>query len=377
MSTLLRKMYSASISRDLARKMVFLGGPRQVGKTTLAQSLVKNFRDDHPAYLNWDDAGDRERILKRQWPPDQRLIIFDELHKYKNWRNLIKGYYDKLKNSHEFLVTGSARLDFYRRGGDSLLGRYYYHRLHPLSLTELGDFSGLDHLLKFGGFPEPYLNATEVELKRWHRQRRERIVYSDIRDLEFVREISLMELLIHALPERVGSPLSRKNLAGDIGVDQKTVERWIGILEQVYYCFRISPYGSPKIRAVKKEQKLFLWDWSEHTSKGKRWENFIASQLLKFCHYHEDNFGDQMDLRFLRDTDKREVDFVVIRNNQPLFAVECKSGEGSVPPHLKYFSERTNIPVFYQIHSGEKSYQISDRIKILSFGDFSRLVELV
>jgi len=377
MSILLRNRFSANILRDLEDKMVFIGGPRQVGKTTLAQSLLPNYQDDHPAYLNWDSSEHRQKILNREWPNSENLIIFDEIHKFKNWRNLVKGYYDTLKNSHKFLVTGSARLDFYRKGGDSLLGRYHYHRLHPLSLTELEDKQSLEQLLNFGGFPEPFLKGSQTELRRWHRQRRERVVYNDIRDLENIREISLIELLINALPERVGSPLSRKNLAQVIQVDQKTVERWLQILEQVYYCFRISPYGPPKIRAVKKEQKLYLWDWSEHQDPGKKWENFVASQLLKYCHYREDNFGDQMDLRFLRDTDKREIDFVLIRNGAPAFAVECKTGEKSLSPHLKYFSERTDIPVFYQVHSGKKNTQISDRIKVMPFTEFNDIVNLV
>lgn len=191
------------------------------------------------------------------WPSDEKLIIFDEIHKFKNWANLVKGYFDSFRHTHQFLITGSARLDHYRKGGDSLLGRYHYFRLHPLSYPEIllqkkANFS-LEHLLKFGGFPEPFLKGSEKELRRWHLGRKSRIIYSDIRDLENVKEISLLELLVEALPERVGSPLSRKNLSHDLEVDFKTVEKWITILENVYYVYRISPFGAPKIRAVKKE----------------------------------------------------------------------------------------------------------------------------
>jgi predicted AAA+ superfamily ATPase len=379
MVTLIRYVQKA-ISSDLKDKMVFLGGPRQVGKTTFAQGLISNYRDNHPAYLNWDDLDDRERILSKEWPPTQRLIVFDEIHKHRNWRNLIKGYFDKLRNTHQFLVTGSARLDHYRKGGDSLLGRYHYYRMHPLSLPELqGQYEDktLERLLEFGGFPEPFLKADSIHRDRWHRSRRNRVVYSDIRDLENVKEMSNIEMLIDALPERIGSPLSRKNLAGDLEVAFQSIERWLQILENVYYCYRISPFGPPKIRAVKKEQKLYLWDWSEIKSQGPRWENLVASHLLKFCHFLEDTQGHRMELRFLRDIDGREVDFVVLKNQKPIFAVECKTAETKISPHLDYFAARTTIPKFYQVHRGTKRRSISDRIQLIPFDDFCQTEKLV
>ncbi len=379
MSTLHRYLKSY-ISKDLTEKMVFLGGPRQVGKTTFSQSLLARYRDGHPAYLNWDLTEDKRKILHQEWPKNERLIIFDEVHKFKNWRNLVKGFFDKLKNSHHFLVTGSARLDFYRKGGDSLLGRYHYYRMHPLSCSELVTNKlsrSLEDLLFFGGFPEPLLKADPIHLKRWHRQRRERVIYSDIRDLENLKDISQMEILIEALPDRIGSPLSKKNLSQDLEVDFKTVERWITILENVYYCYRISPFGAPKIRAVKKEQKIYLWDWSELTDIGPKWENLVGSHLLKYCHFHEDVYGDKMELRFLRDTNGREIDFVVLKNKRPLFAVECKTGERKVSPHLNYFLERTQIPFFYQVHMGTKDQMIQDNIRILPFATFCKELEIV
>ena len=380
MSTLKRYL-EAQIRKDLKEKMVFLGGPRQVGKTTFTQGLLPSYKDEHPAYLNWDSTEDRRKILAREWPATEKLIIFDEIHKFKNWRNLIKGYFDKLKSTHQFLVTGSARLDYYRKGGDSLLGRYQYFRMHPLSLPEVArvrpSSSNFEKLLQFGGFPETFLKQDITHLKRWHRQRRERIVYSDIRDLENLKEISLMELLIEALPSRVGSPLSRKNLAQDLEVDFKTLERWLTILENVYYCYRISPYGPPRIKAVKKEQKVYFWDWSELEDPGNRWENFVASHLLKYCHFHEDTQGDKMELRFLRDVTAKEVDFVVLKNKKPLFAVECKTGEKKACPQLQYFAQRTDIPMFYQVHTGNVDRQVQDKIRILPFERFCELEKMV
>ncbi len=288
MSILPTRALTSYIVADLKKKMVFLGGPRQVGKTTLAQSLIKDYQDEHPAYLNWDSDIDREKIKNRQWPKNQKLIVFDEIHKFKNWRNLIKGFYDTLKNTHSFLITGSARLDLFRKGGDSLMGRYHYYRLHPYSLPELG-FSeeNFKRLLKYGGFPEPLKEEDENTLRRWHKGRLSKLVRTDLNDIANVSDIDKVELLAEALPLRVGSPLSVKSLSEDLEVDPKTTKRWIEILDSLYYCFRISPFGAPKIRAVKKEQKLYLWDWSQIEEPGFRFENMVACQLLKFCHHHE------------------------------------------------------------------------------------------
>lgn len=263
---------------------------------------------------------------------------------------------------------------YYRRGGDSLLGRYRYLRLHPLSVGELGLKSSkdLEALLKFGGFPEPYFSQDDTDWKLWNRERLYRIVNDDIRDLESVRDISSIELLAENLPERVGSPLSINNLANDLSVNHRTAENWVRILETVYYCFRIAPFGSPKINAVKKEKKLYLWDWSPIESTGAKFENMVASHLLKFCHFLEDTQGEQMELRFLRDVDKREVDFVVLRKKTPLFAVECKTGERSVSEHLRYFKARTKIPVFYQVHLGERDYSPEEGIRVLPFTTFCK-----
>ncbi len=369
---------SSTIEQFLEKKMVFLGGPRQVGKTTLALSFLEPPTTTNPAYLNWDSLEDKA-ALRTGRLPDSKIVVLDEIHKFRPWRNLVKGFYDKKKNIQKFIITGSARLDYYRRGGDSLLGRYRYLRLHPLSIAELGlqTKEQVLKLLAFGGFPEPYFSGNETEWKLWNRERIHRLIHDDIRDLELVRDISSIELLAEALPERVGSPLSINNLALDLSVHHRTAENWVKILERTYYCYRIPPFGSPKINAVKKEQKLYLWDWSSINSSGAKFENFVASHLLKYCHYLEDTQGDMMELRFLRDIDKREVDFVVLKNKKPLFAVECKTGEKSVSDHIKYFKARTSIPMFYQVHLGTMNYRPDERIQILPFAEFSHVVGLV
>ncbi len=354
----------------LTRKMVFIGGPRQVGKTTFALGLLgPNADETHPAYLNWDHPGVRPALRRAELPPRQPLLLLDEIHKYARWRNLLKGIYDTAKSRRRIVVTGSARLDYYRKGGDSLAGRYRYFRLHPFSLREMASApsrSDVDALLTFGGFPEPLFAQNEAERRIWARDRLSRVVSEDLRDLERVREVSLVEHLVDMLPERVGSPLSVRSLREDLQVDHKTAERWLQILENLYVCFRVSPYGPPRVRAVKKERKLYLWDWSDVEDEGPRFENMVASHLLKYCHWIEDTEGHRMELRYLRDTDKREVDFVVMKDRKPQFAVECKSGEKAVAPAIRYFAERTPIPRFYQVHLGAQHYSTGN-VTVLPF----------
>ena len=350
---------SQNIKNDLRQKMVIVGGPRQVGKTTLALSLLNPANTKNPAYLNWDILEHKSKIIKGELPLKEKLIVLDEIHKYARWRNLIKGFYDHYHEFNSFLITGSARLNFFNKGGDSLLGRYHYYRLHPFSLCELNTTptkEDLLQLLDFGGFPEPLFKANNKEWKRWQRERRQLILYEDLQSLEKVKEISLIELMLEHLPDRVGSPLSIQSLREDLQVSHQTVERWISILENLYVVYRISPLGSPKIRAVKKEQKLYFWDWSTIKDPGIRFENFVASHLLKYCHFIEDTEGDDMELRFIRDTDKREIDFVVLKNKKPQFAVECKTRDKNISSAIEYFRERTDIPKFYQVHLEEKDY---------------------
>ena len=373
-SNTLSRYLKAHIVADLKNKMVFVGGPRQVGKTTLALDILDVGSRRHPAYLNWDDPQTRKRLLAAEFPGGQSLLVFDELHKFPRWRELIKGLYDTQGDDTSILVTGSARLDHFRKGGDSLQGRYHYYRLHPCSLNEISrepTASDLNDLLQFGGFPEPLLTGDSRTWRRWQRERVSRVVYDDLRDLENVREVALVELLAEALPDRVGSPLSINSLSEDLQVAHETVKRWLSILENLYFCFRIAPFGAPRIRAVKKETKLYLWDWSQVPGDGERFENLVASQLLKYCHFVEDTQGFRMELRFIRDFDRREVDFVVLRDRRPEFAVECKTGSRSPSRAISYFRERTNIPAFFQVHLEDRDY-ITKGTRVLPFTTFCR-----
>jgi predicted AAA+ superfamily ATPase len=370
-----------SVEADLADRMVFIGGPRQVGKTTFALSLLGESQDESSAaYLNWDLLADRERIMDGRLPAGQTRVIFDEIHKYAQWRNLMKGLFDKHRSSVSFIVTGSARLDYYRKGGDSLQGRYHYYRLHPFSLTECSsvpDKALAARLLRFGGFPEPFMKADERFHRRWMREHSSRVLSEDLRDLEHVREVSMLELLLHHLPSCVGSPLSVNSLSRLLQVAHESVEHWLTIFDRLYLSYRIAPFGAKRIRAVRKEKKLYFWDWSRVESPGARFENMVAGHLLKYCHFVEDTEGHAMELRYIRDTDKREVDFVVLRDGHAEFAVECKSGERSASPACRYFRERTDIPKFFQVHLGDADFGSAETdTRVLPFAVFCREMAL-
>jgi hypothetical protein len=350
------------VRKDLARKMVFVAGPRQVGKTTLARSL----NGGSAGYLNWDVAKDRERILKGELPPG-KLWIFDEIHKYRGWRNYLKGLYDGRARGQRILVTGSARLDLYRFGGDSLQGRYHLLHLHPLSVAELGvkNTDGLLQLLTLSGFPEPFLSGSETEARRWSREYRTRLIREDVTSLERIQDLGHLELLMLRLPELVGSPLSINALREDLQVSHKSVSSWLGALERLYAIFRISPFGAPRIRAVKKEQKHYQLDWSLIPGDAARFENLVACHLLKWVHFEQDTAGRDLELRYFRDVDRREVDFVVTERGHPVKFVECKWSDTDVDGGLRYLRAKFPSVEAWQISAtGRKDYQTPDGIRV-------------
>lgn len=353
---------TAAVRRDLARKMVFVAGPRQVGKTTLAQSLP-----GAPAgYLNWDVAPHRERILRGELPPG-RFWVLDEIHKYRRWRNWLKGLYDGRPRGQRILVTGSARLDLYRFGGDSLQGRYHLLRLHPFSIAELGisQPAGLADLLRLGGFPEPFLSGSETEARRWAREYRTLLVREEVASLERIVDLGHLELLMLRLPELVGSPLSINALREDLQVSHKALSAWIAALERLYAVFRVSPFGAPRIRAVKKEQKHYHLDWSIVPDEGARFENLVACHLLKWVHFEQDTKGRELELRYFRDVDRREVDFVVTEHRRPALLVECKWADAEPDRSLRYLKARFPAAHAWQVSaSGTRDYQTPDGVRV-------------
>lgn len=350
------------IEKDLRSKMVFVAGPRQVGKTTLARSI----RGATGGYLNWDIAEHRERILRRELPPGN-LWVFDEIHKYRAWRNYLKGLFDGRRAGQRLLVTGSARLDLYRFGGDSLQGRYHLLRLHPLSVAELkiDAAAALNDLLTLGGFPEPYFGGSETEARRWSREHRTLLVREDVADLERVGDLGSLEHLVLALPERVGSPLSINALREDLRVSHKTVAHWLEILERLYAVFRLPPFGAPRLRAVRKECKHYHFDWSVVSDPGARFENLVACHLLKWVHHEQDTRGRDLELRYFRDVDRREVDFVVVEGQTPLLMVECKISDVEVERGLRYLKTRFPKCESWQISAtGRKDYATPEGIRV-------------
>ena len=378
---------SPYVLEDLEEKMVFIGGARQVGKTTFAVDFIGD-RLQPAAYFNWDNREDRQKIRSSDWPGTANLLIFDEIHKYKGWKGFIKGEYDKLKSRYKFLVTGSARLDVYRKGGDSLQGRYHYFRLHPFSLAEMIGKSGLpkifeeialdsrsypeetDALLAFGGFPEPLLKGTVKFLRRWHTEKVERLFREEITAIEQIRDLGNMKILSDLLPARVGSLLSANALREDLEISHKTVSRWLTILEVFYYHFRIHPFARSEVRSIKKEPKLYLWDWSEVEDPGNRFENMIAGHLLKFCHLLHDADGHRTELHFLRTIEKKEVDFLVTIDRKPWFAVEAKLTDREISPALRYFKDRLKIPFVYQVLRESGIHRYRDGIHVVSADRF-------
>lgn len=351
---------------DLKEKMVFIAGPRQVGKTTLAKNLIAKYFS-RPEYFNWDNRFDRKKILGSQWPGNADLIILDELHKYKGWKSYLKGEYDTLKERYRFLITGSARMDIYRKGGDSMMGRYHHYRLHPFTLAELNADTSIPNVLKeieipndngfgalktldtFGGFPEPLIKQNHRTLRRWHNEKHNRLFREDIFFIEQIRDLSSMELLGDMLPEKAASLLSVNSLREDLGVSHRAVSNWLNILESFYYCFRVYPFSGKNYRSLKKEAKLYLWDWSEIKDEAARFENLIASHLLKLVHFFQDYEGYKANLYYLRSVEKKEVDFLITVDSKPWFAVEVKLSNTSVSKNLHYFNNKLNIPFMYQV----------------------------
>lgn len=375
------------IVQDLSEKMVFVGGARQVGKTTLSTQIVARRYRGHE-YLNWDNRQDRKKIIASQWSGSAELIILDEIHKYKKWKTLIKGEYDKLKERYKFLVTGSSRLNVYRKGGDSLQGRYHYYTLHPFSLAEtlsqknsLKPFeepavdsgshtADLEILTRFGGFPEPLIKQQERFLRRWHNEKNERLFREDIQDTAQIRDLGSMKLLSDLLPGKIGSLLSINAIREDLEVSHRAVSHWLDVLESFYYHFRIYPFAGKAIRSIKKLPKLYLWDWSEVTDVAARFENMVAAHLLKLADFLHDYGGYRTRLYYLRNVDNKEVDFLVTADDKPWFAVEAKLADQSMSKPLLYFKHKLDIPFAFQVVGTPGVDQFREGIRLVSADTF-------
>lgn len=364
-------------------KMAFISGPRQVGKTTLAKEIQNSF--DESKYKNWDESEFRRlwtkspNNIKNEFElaklNQNRLLILDEIHKSKNWKQKLKGLYDDVNEDLHIIVTGSARLNIFKKGGDSLLGRYLLFRLHPLSYGELLNQSHvqpskwlkslfdkkssarmnrdiLEKLFFLSGFPEPYFANSERILKIWRRSRNEKIVREDLRDISRLPELSQIEMLTSLLPEKVGNPLSVQSLREDLEVSHDTVTRWLNYLKELYYFFELKPWSLSVARSLKKEGKIYLYDWTNIEDHGARFENLIASHLLKACHYWTDTGEGDFNLHYLRNKEKQEIDFLLVKDKKPWMMIECKLHETQIESKkIDKFQSYFNCPYIQVVYT--------------------------
>jgi uncharacterized protein len=335
----MKRYLEDSIYKDLKEKIVLLSGPRQVGKTTLSKQLTPSH-----VYLNYDSIPDRQIIGSREWNRNCKLVIFDELHKMKKWKSWIKGIYDTEAFPPSLLVTGSARLDTYKKGGESMAGRFFYYRLHPLTVKEISDNLGenaetaLDKLILLGGFPEPYLKNDETFAKRFRRIHTDTIVREDLLDLEKVRDIKSIEILIDLLRTRVGSTTSFTSLANDLQVSVHTIKHWLQILENLYVIFPVRPYHRHIARSILKESKYYLYDTGAvEGDTGAKLENTVACALLRELHFIEDTTGSKVTLHYLRDKEKHEIDFLPVIDSKPVCMIEVKLSDDAFSKNFSVF----------------------------------------
>jgi predicted AAA+ superfamily ATPase len=333
------------VRRDLGSKMVLLSGPRQVGKSWLSKTMMKEFSS--PLYLNWDSEQDRRLIEAQNWPTATDLLILDEIHKKTDWKSYLKGLWDTRPAHRRVLVTGSARLETFRQSGDSLAGRYFHHRLLPLTPHEArwaGEPRPLEHHLRRGGYPEPFLTASDDDAGRWRRQYTDSLIREDILTFDNITQLRAMNLLVELLRSRVASPVSYQSLSEDLGIAPNTVKHYIEILEALYIVFRVTPHHRSVARSLTLQPKLYFFDTGLVKDEGPALENLTALALYKQVCFAEDGDGIPRQLRYLRTKEGREVDFVVTKDDEPQLMFEVKTSETSLSPHLKYFADRHGWP---------------------------------
>ena len=388
-------------------KMVFLSGPRQAGKTTLAKELLKQKSN----YFNWDAPQ-----FRKQWSKDplqfgneilstrdNLRIVLDELHKQKKWRNSLKGFYDHFKDQIEIIVTGSAKLNTYQKGSDSLLGRFFHMHVLPFTLGEISgnknksysDFSDFiqdpelnskslyeeirKDLFQYSGFPEPFLKQDKSFQNLWQKNRNELLIRQDVRDLSATISIHQIEILADMLPEKVGAPLSLQSLVEDLEGAYNSIKKWMGELEKVYYHFEIRPFVGSIARSLKKEKKIYLYDWTQVQEESFRFENMVALHLLKLVHYYNDTGQGNLNLWYLRNKEKQEVDFCVTHKLKPLFTVEVKLNDTQIDTTYKNFQKYTKSPHFQIINKSNylRKYKNENHLPpayVMGFSDFFRWV---
>jgi len=365
-----KRLYASVLSHHLKhyRQMAFLTGPRQVGKTTTCRALADE-------YLDWDNEDHRELILRgpaavasfaglESAAEKPTVVVFDELHRYKRWKLFLKGFFDTYERRTRILVTGSSRLDVFRRGGDSLMGRYFLFRMHPFSTGELvrtdppevavqpprpTPDSDWEALWEHGGFPEPYIRRDPRFSRRWRELRRSQLLRGEVRDLTRIQELDQIATLGRILEQRSGDQLVYSTLAREVRVSENTIRSWISTLCSLYYGFLLRPWYRNVAKGLRKEPKWFLRDWSVIKEEGQRGETLCACHLLKAGETWTDLGLGSFELRYIRDKQQREVDFLVLREGEPWFLVEAKRGGRSLSPALAYFQKQVGCPHAFQV----------------------------
>lgn len=354
----MERIQTQQILKDLDKKIVLLVGPRQAGKTWIAKHIALKFK--YSLYLNYDSIKDRQIMLEQSWLLNLDLLILDELHKMPDWKNYLKGIFDTKPASMRLLVTGSARLDIYDRIGDSLAGRYFKHRLLPLSLSELrqiGNDSNITALIERSGFPEPFLASNDVEAERWRQQYINSMLSTDIFDIDVINNLKAFRLVFDLLRDRVGSVISYNSIAEDVQISPTTVKKYIQILEALYIIFIVTPYSKNIARSVLKEPKIYFFDTGLLTTDyGHKLENAVANCLLKSICASNDITASEYSLQFMRTKDGLEVDFAIVNNGTIETMIEVKTSQSDIHPALKLFHNKYNIPAIQLVQNLRTDY---------------------
>lgn len=365
-------------------RMIFISGPRQVGKTTYAKNKIKQLGG---GYFNWD-----EKEIRLQYEKESSffvkstklnsLVVFDEIHKRRKWKDILKGIYDTHKQNYKFLITGSAKLDTFRRSGDSLVGRYFLTHFFPISVGDLLSLNFKEYvlpkdlikdvlgtskviskndyeiLLKLNGFPEPFFKSSESFFRRWQAQHKELLIREDLRDLSNVQSLDKIEILLELLGNNVTNIISYNSLARDLEADHKSVKQWISQLEKIMLTFVIQPWSNKIQRSIRKNPKVYFYDWSTSSNKGYKFENFIACHLYKATTLWNDRFGHSFGLFFIRSYSGEEIDFCITLNKKPWLLIEVKNGYPEVSPALKEYLKILKIPCV--IVTNEENWNLSN-----------------
>ncbi len=350
------------IIQDLAKKMVFIVGPRQAGKSWLAKDIARGF--ERTTYLSYDAIEDRKIIKAKGWLPSTELLILDELHKMPKWKNYLKGLCDTKRESLKIIVTGSARLSAFSKAGDSLAGRYFTHHLLPLSPAELKQLAlpiDINRLMTRSGFPEPYLAPNDIDAERWRMQYINSLITVDVLNFDNISNLKAMQTVFELLRYKVGSPISIKGIAEDVSVSPHTVKKYIQVLEDLYIIFRVTPFSKNIARSILKEPKIYFFDTGlVKGDHGAQFENFSATCLVKHIYMKRDYEAKNYRLHYLRTKDKQEVDFALTCDDKIEQIIETKFADGEVNKALIYFHDKYHLPAKQVVHELAREYRRGD-----------------